>query len=265
MLPKPTNPADPVNEPCYTHHSCRGYDPATGPTDVRPAICCVKVGTCDGITLSGNARWYEGGCVPFFQGNKSDGTPYTYYVDSSWNVLANTSTSTNFPTSTEGCVKQGECALPYVEQIGHFTSRGSPNLEMGALSAETMDRLLANAIEAYPDACRDADLYPHMAPSMPSPPLRPFDLPTGIEQPVAYYALDEGAGFDLKESVSGKIDAGKVIYDTAHQTVAYDQPNWVDVRRVPSTHTAPAPAALSHAVQAHALPPIRVATQRPHI
>ena len=59
-------------------------------------------------------------------------------------------------------------------------------------------------------------------------PVTPFDLPAGIEQPVAYYALDEGAGFDLKESVSGKIDAGKVIYDTAHQTVAYDQPNWVN-------------------------------------
>ena len=65
-------------------------------------------------------------------------------------------------------------------------------------------------------------------------PVTPFDLPTGIEQPVAYYALNDGIGFDLKESVSGKIDAGKVIYDTAHQTVAYDQPSWVDVRRMPS-------------------------------
>ena len=81
-------------------------------------------------------------------------------------------------------------------------------------------------------------------------PVTPFDLPAGIEQPVAYYALNDGIGFDLKESVSGKIDAGKVIYDTAHQTVAYDQPNWVKVRRGPSTHTARAPAALSHAVQA---------------
>ena len=161
MLPKPTNPADPVNEPCYSRESCRGYDPATGPTDVRPAICCVKVGTCDGPTLTRSAHYYEGGCRPFFTGNKSDGTPYTYYVDRYWNVLANTSTSTNFPTSTYGCVKQGECALPHVEQIRGYTSRGSPNLEMGALSDETMGRLLANAIEAYPDACRDADLYPH--------------------------------------------------------------------------------------------------------
>ena len=180
MLPKPTNPADPVNEPCYTYQSCRGYDPATGPTDVRPAICCVKVGTCDGLTISGNARWYEGGCRPFFQGDKSDGTPYTYYVDRSWNVRANSSNSTNFPTSTEGCVKQGECALPYVEQIGHYTSRGSPNLEMGALSAETMDRLLANAIEAYPDACRDADLYPRLYPPFP-----PGKAPTPPPSPPA--------------------------------------------------------------------------------
>ena len=160
MLPKPTNPADPVNEPCYSPQSCRGYDQATGPTDGRGAICCVKVGRCDGPTISSGEHYYEGGCRPFLTGNKSDGSPYTYYVDRDWNVLANTSTSTNFPTSTEGCVKQGECALPYVEQIRHFTSRGSPNLEMGALSDETMGRLLANAIEAYPDACRDADLYP---------------------------------------------------------------------------------------------------------
>merc|ERR1719247_4020784 len=163
LLPKPTNPADPVNEPCYTHQSCRGYDPATGPTTGGGSICCVKVGTCDGLTLSGSAHYYEGGCRPFFQGDKSDGTPYTYYVDRSWNKLANTSTSTQWPTSTEGCVKQGECALPHVEQIRHYTTRGSENLEMGALSAETMDRLLANAIEAYPDACRDADLYPRVA------------------------------------------------------------------------------------------------------
>ena len=62
-------------------------------------------------------------------------------------------------------------------------------------------------------------------------PVTPFDLPDGIAQPVAYYALDEGSGFALKESVSGKIDGGKVIYDTEHQTVTYDQPNWVEVRR----------------------------------
>ena len=62
-------------------------------------------------------------------------------------------------------------------------------------------------------------------------PVTPFDLPAGIAQPVAYYALDEGSGFDLKESVSGKIDAGKVIYDAEHQTTNYTQPNWVEVRR----------------------------------
>ena len=61
-------------------------------------------------------------------------------------------------------------------------------------------------------------------------PVTPFDLPAGIAQPVAYYALDEGIGFDLKESVSGKIDSGRVLYEDAHQTVTYDQPNWIDVR-----------------------------------
>jgi len=162
LLDKPTAPEDPVNEPCYSHQSCRHYDPATGPTVLSGSICCVKVGTCDGLTLSGGQHYYEGGCRPMWVGKRSDGTPYSYYASSSYNVLANSSTSTKYPTSTEGCVKQGECALPHIEQIRHYTTRGSPTLEMGALSAATMDRLLANAIEAYPDACRDPDLYPRL-------------------------------------------------------------------------------------------------------
>jgi len=170
LLPKPTNPADPVNEPCYSHSSAYRYDPATGgpTTSLSAAIICVKVGTCDGMTLSSREFYYEGGCRPFFTGNKSDGSPYTYYVGESWNVRANTSTSTTWPTSTEGCVKQGECVIPYNEQIRHYTSRvpasrADKGLEMATPSDETMDRLLHNAIEAYPDACRDADLYPRTA------------------------------------------------------------------------------------------------------
>jgi hypothetical protein len=42
---------------------------------------------------------------------------------------------------------------------------------------------------------------------------------------VAYYAFDEGSGFDLKEAVTGQLD-GKVLYEPAVQTVTYDQPNW---------------------------------------
>ena len=65
-----------------------------------------------------------------------------------------------------------------------------------------------------------------------------FVVPTEVGSPVAYYALDEGTGFELRESISGAAAAGKVIYDTEHQTVAYDQPNWVNVRRPPDTGVA---------------------------
>ena len=42
---------------------------------------------------------------------------------------------------------------------------------------------------------------------------------------VAYYAFNEGSGFDLKEAVSGRLD-GKVIYSEGIQTTPYKQPNW---------------------------------------
>ena len=64
-----------------------------------------------------------------------------------------------------------------------------------------------------------------------------FVVPTEVGSPVAYYALDEGTGFELRESISGAAD-GKVIYDPTPQTVAYDQPNWVNVRRPPATDVA---------------------------
>ena len=43
---------------------------------------------------------------------------------------------------------------------------------------------------------------------------------------VAYYVFDDGAGFDLKESVSNVSNAGRVLYESKHQTVSYTQPNW---------------------------------------
>ena len=43
---------------------------------------------------------------------------------------------------------------------------------------------------------------------------------------VAYYVFDDGAGFDLKESVSNVSNAGRVLYESKHQTVNYTQPNW---------------------------------------
>ena len=44
---------------------------------------------------------------------------------------------------------------------------------------------------------------------------------------VAYYAFDEGSGFDLKEAVSGQLD-GKVLANPGDQPAGftYDQPNW---------------------------------------
>jgi hypothetical protein len=44
----------------------------------------------------------------------------------------------------------------------HYTHRGG-GLETAALSDAVMDRLLYNAAESYPEACRDPDLYPRMA------------------------------------------------------------------------------------------------------
>ena len=76
-----------------------------------------------------------------------------------------------------------------------------------------------------------------------------FVVPTEVGSPVAYYALDEGTGFELRESISKDAAAGKVIYDPGHQTVAYDQPNWVNVRRPPVSDVAigePAPGIASH-------------------
>jgi hypothetical protein len=46
--------------------------------------------------------------------------------------------------------------------IMHYTHRGG-GLETAALSDAVMDRLLYNAAESYPEACRDPDLYPRMA------------------------------------------------------------------------------------------------------
>ena len=44
---------------------------------------------------------------------------------------------------------------------------------------------------------------------------------------VAYYAFDEGTGFDLKEAVTGQLD-GKVLANPGDQPAGftYDQPNW---------------------------------------
>jgi len=63
----PADAEDPVNEPCYTAVGCREFNAATGPTSIPVhGVCCVKIGTCDGMTVSAGADYYEGGCKPFF-------------------------------------------------------------------------------------------------------------------------------------------------------------------------------------------------------
>ena len=130
-------------------------------------MCCVKIGTCKGSVVSASARYYEGGCRPQYGAGIIQTPSMSYYasnprVSPSHRTASNTSTSKDYPTQTQGCVKQGECAVPYLEQVRHWTASGG-TMEMATPSDETMDRLLHGAVEAYPDACRAADLYPRTA------------------------------------------------------------------------------------------------------
>ena len=171
----PTAPEEPVNEPCYSHSVCNKVDQYTG-TDTGEGsmgVCCVKVGTCGaGSDVSGGARYYEGGCQPAYNASNPSisAAGYSPRSKGTYNVIASTSSPTTaFPTATEGCVKQGECSLPYI-QLGnaYTTSRGSSKLhltcgknkgcEAATPSDATMDRLLAGSTEAYSDACRE--IYP---------------------------------------------------------------------------------------------------------
>jgi len=50
-----------------------------------------------------------------------------------------------------------------------------------------------------------------------------------LPAPLAYYYLDEGSGWDLKESVSNNTTSGTVVYDADHQiNTNHTGPNWVD-------------------------------------
>ena len=143
---------------------CREFSPGVGPTTVQAYICCVKIGTCKAAIVSGSARYYEGGCLPQFGAGIIQTPPMLFYASGRYQPpnASNTSTSKDYPTQTQGCVKQGECAVPYLEQVRHWTASGG-TMEMATPSDETMDRLLHGAVEAYPDACRAADLYPRTA------------------------------------------------------------------------------------------------------
>ena len=81
---------DPLNEPCYTHNGqCEGY-----------VVCCVTRGTCAGFggLISSNANYYEGGCADL-EGSSA----------SAWDNAA--------------CTEQGECHVPYLEQVKGGTAQ----------------------------------------------------------------------------------------------------------------------------------------------
>ena len=56
-----------------------------------------------------------------------------------------------------------------------------------------------------------------------------FAVPNAVGAPIAYYHLDEGVGFDLKESITDNPTGGRILYDADHQTVNYAEPNWMEV------------------------------------
>jgi hypothetical protein len=128
---------DPVNEPCYSSSSCRAY----GDASQSGFICCVTIGTCDNL-VSNTQRYYQGGC-----------RGVNYRRDAS--QTASTSTSTDFPATDEGCVKQGECNVPFLEQDRGWTVRGAATLSMTELPPSVYEAFLVGATESTPGACRD--------------------------------------------------------------------------------------------------------------
>ena len=131
---------DPVNEPCYTHSSCRGYSSgyANHHTKSSGYICCVAVGTCDSGYVSNSARYYVGGCRATNYANRTN---------------SSTSTSNFYPTQDEGCVKAGECNLPFLEQMMGWTATGG-GLTTTRIPDASMDRLLNGSTTNQTDGCR---------------------------------------------------------------------------------------------------------------
>ena len=137
------------------------------------------------------------------------------YASNPKNTTATTSTSADFPTATEGCVKQGECTLPYLQLSKEFNSPpGVTGTGAGGVVAmpsdATLDRLLAGAIENPPGACRD--IYPRrmvtathyvmasITVAVPPPPARPslpalLHLPFDSHLPAALLSQGELASF----------------------------------------------------------------------
>jgi hypothetical protein len=110
--------------------------------------------------LSDTAKYYEGGCQAYQDGTHPLGAHYNYKDGHMKKGLSNeslTSTWATGATHTPGCVMQGECNIPYAEQIMHWTGSGS-EYEVATPPDAVMDRLLFGAVESSPDACRE--IYP---------------------------------------------------------------------------------------------------------
>jgi hypothetical protein len=93
--------------------------------------------------MSNSAGYYKGGCK---------GINYISATASS------TSESSAHPTQTEGCYKQGECMLPYIEQTRYKLSGTGGGLGMTTPSDAMMSTLLTGADETHAGACRE--IYP---------------------------------------------------------------------------------------------------------
>ena len=62
-------------------------------------------------------------------------------------------------------------------------------------------------------------------------PTTPFLMPAGIQRPLAYYYLDEGHGWNLRDTIAGNSTAGEVTYEdtSSHpENANYTEPNWRD-------------------------------------
>lgn len=141
-LPK-TTAATPVriNDPCYSHSDCKNY----ANPEKSGYVCCVKAGTC-GNLVSANSKYYQGGCI---------GLNYKY--NSSY-ISSTSSASYDAPSVIEGCAQQGECVMPYLEQIKAWTATGSAT-PPAQIPDATMSVLLTGSISTPAGGCRD--LYPY--------------------------------------------------------------------------------------------------------
>lgn len=139
-MPKTTDATpDPVNEPCYSHDTCKKF----GDKDGAGYICCVGVGTCDNL-VSNSDRYYLGGCAG---------------INYKSTEAHSDSTSTEFPSTRAGCAKQGECNLHFLEQVKGWTATNS-SLEVAPVPWYAEAAMLEGATENVEGACPGVPLNP---------------------------------------------------------------------------------------------------------